>query len=489
MTVAAPYSFIHQVNRFWNSDLFVSWGGLAMRLASAIIVTPFILIFMPANEAAIWLLLQLIFGFNIVVSFGLQATYTRFISYAVGGATIRQLAEGRPSIQPGTSGDFPASVPDIEALSRVTNTLCGVGFSTSIFSALIFSVGAGLASLRPIAELGHPALGWTALSVTVITTTLTVWGQTYISFLLGVGHVLALRRWELITGIGQTISILAAIWLGGGLLALVFVANAWLIFGVIRNAFLTRQYDIENIFKSARPSIDSVVWRAAWSPQWRLGFAVLFTAGVVQLSGIAAAQFLGPAALASYLFHLRLIQTVNNFSLPPLYNRLPQLSAHFAEGRDDLVRDIARRRMSLAYWSFCGAFLAIGFIGGWFIKTFTHAGYQFSSALWAAFGLSFFMERVAGMNAQLVMLTNRVPYLLNLTSGLIYLVVTFTLAPSLGEIAFPVGYLAGLTLASAPIVMFRAHRLHALPFPEFELRTLFFPLLGILAYTLLSAMS
>ena len=489
MTIATLYPIIGQMNRFWNSDLLVSWSGFAIKLASTALVVPFVLIVMPPNEAAFWLLLQLIFSFNTVTSFGFQVTYSRLISYAIGGATLDQLATGRRSIQSGTRSQMPAPSLNKDTLVRVISTLRSVGFATSVLSALILIIGGGLASLRPISTLEMPIIGWIALTVTVFTSTVTIWGQTYVSFLLGSGNVLALRRLELIIGIGQTVSVLATILLSRSFLGLVIVTNAWLVFGVIQNAFLSRRNDIDDAFTTTQRSIDIAVWRAAWSPQWRQGLSVLFTAGVVQFSGLVSAQFLGPVSLAGYLFHLRLIQAVSSFSLPPLYNRIPQLSAHFAEGRDDIVRDVARHRMSLSYWSFCGAFLAVGFLGGWFIKTFTHVGYQFSGALWVAFGVSFFMERVAGMNAQLVMLTNRVPYLLNLTSGLIYLALAFVLAPMLGEIAFPISYFVGLTLGFVPIVVRRAHRLHALPFPEFELRTLALPFLGILAYALLNALN
>lgn len=108
--------------------------------------------------------------------------------------------------------------------------------------------------------------------------------------------------------------------------------------------------------------------------------------------------------------------------------------------------------------------------------------------LWAAFGLAFFIERIAGMHGQLYMLTNKVMYLLNVTSGAIYLGLAVALVGSAGMIAFPIAYLAGLLIAFAPIIMMQTYRIFALPFPEFELRTSAFPLLVIVTYAVIAAL-
>jgi hypothetical protein len=156
--------------------------------------------------------------------------------------------------------------------------------------------------------------------------------------------------------------------------------------------------------------------------------------------------------------------------------------------RFDMLRDLARRRMALAYQSFAAVFIAAGLLGQWFIDTFAAAEYRFSPALWAAFGAAFYMERIAGMHGQLYMLTNKVMYLLNVTSGAIYLVLAVALVGSVGMIAFPLAYLAGLSIAFAPIIMTLTYRIFALPFPEFELRTSVLPLFVVVAYAAIAVL-
>lgn len=474
------------MRRFWNSDLLVSWGVFAVRFASTLVVVPAVLVALPPADVALWLLLTLILGLAGVVSFGLQATFTRLFSYAMGGAPVSRFPEATSLAQrrEAMPCEPAAATPDTEALARVATTLYGMGAALTMVAALLFGVGGTVASARLVDALERPETGWAVVAITVVGAVALVWGQVYVAFLMGVNRVLTLRRWEFVTDLGQAASLIATILLDGGLLALICIANGWAIFGIARNGYLSRRYDVDGAFSRATPALDQEVVRKSWPAQWRLGLGVLFSLGVVQLSGVAAAQVGSPGQVASYLFHLRLITLVNNFSLPPLYNRVPQLAQHMAAGRLDLLRDLARRRMAIAYWTFAGAFFAIGISGQWFIDTFATADYVFSPLLWGAFGLALFAERVCGMHMQLYMLTNRVLYLLNVASGALYLLLAVILNPVLGMVAFPLAYLAGLVLAFGPFIVPRVHRAFDLPFPEFQLRTSVPALLAMLAFIL-----
>jgi len=146
--------------------------------------------------------------------------------------------------------------------------------------------------------------------------------------------------------------------------------------------------------------------------------------------------------------------------------------------------DLARRRMVLAYWSFVAAYVAAGLLAERFVSLALARDYHFDGLLMAALGLAFFVERMAGMHAQLVMLANVVPYRLTLVSGTLAVLFGPALAQVVGVAGLPLGYLAGLLLGFLPQVMRRSHLALGLPWPGFERDTSMYPLLAVAIFSM-----
>ena len=407
------------------------------------------------------------------MAFGTEATYTRHISYAMGG---------RPLL---ATRVMENSEPDIDALRRITSTVLGTSLLLTAICLVLLSVGSAMASHRLINQLDQPTVGWAMLVLVVLSASAAVWGQAHMAYLMGTGRILSLRRWEFVTGVASAASVLAVVLLDGGLLPLISVVCFWWWVGLLRNAWMARRFDVQGSFGSARPAFDRDVLSLAWPAQWRLGVSTLFSQGAIQISGLAAAQFLAAPALASYLFHLRLIQLVNGFSLPPFYNRIPEFARLYSMGRFDGIRELAKRRMRLSYWAFTMSFMCVGLGTDWFITNYTTQGYSFFPALWGAFGVAFFLERMAGMHGQLTMLSNRVPYYLNIGAGVVYLALSPIVVGQLGNVAFPVSYAVGLAIAYTPFAIVMSQRVIQFPYLSFLAATAGLPALVLLFYAAL----
>lgn len=469
-------------HRLWHSDLLVSWGAMAVRLFSMGLVLPAILLLFPAAEAALWFLALLIIGLTVVASFGLEGTYARVLAYAMAGGEIDDIPHGANAHSKETEIAADGS-PNPRALGKLVSTMAATSLVLTGLS-LILGTGAYLFSTRQIiSQLDDPSSGAAVLMLAVLTFAASVWGQQHVAWLVGTGRILILKRLELLTGFGHMGSLLAVMLLDGGLVVLIIVHCSWLWVVILRNAWLSRRFDIEGAFAKAPLRFERDAFERIWPAQWRLGVATLSSFGVLQLSGLIVAGVATPASSAIYLFSLRLATTVSSISQPAFYNRIPAFAALWAQGDLSGLVKTTRWRLQLSYWSFSIAHVGIGVFVTGLLMIFPNTGYTFDIALWTCFGIAFFAERMAGMHAQLVMLTNFVPYKLSIYAGILAILTGGPLTYAFGEIGMPIGYALGMIIGFLPHVMRLSYAALPLGWPDYEKRTSLYPFLLILAYS------
>jgi hypothetical protein len=434
--------------RLWHSPTLMTWGSLASRLLGLMLVLPLVFVRFPAPDVAVWQLFATLLTLLLILDFGLSPTFSRMISYAVGGARIHDLANmAKPALERQNDAD-PATILAVYASMRWLYARLILGM------AVLISVGGSLALKNTISQMDDPMLGWSAWLVVLATSMASVWANAYSSAIQGFNQIATLRRWEILTSLGQIGSSFLVLSLGGNLLHLIAVSQAWVVFGMWRNRKLLLH--IYPALAQAPKQADPLVLKALWPATWRSGLGILMSQGIIQLSGIAYGQLASAAELASYLFALRVITTISQFSQAPFYSKLPTLGVCFARGETTEQLRIASKGMRLASWVLVAGTLGVALCMEPALQLI-HSKVQFvSPALWALMSWAFFIERVGAMHIQLYSLTNHIIWhIANGVTGTVMLILAWLLYPEFGIAAFPAAMLSSYALIYTAYAMYK----------------------------------
>ncbi len=423
------------VSRIWNSPTYTTWGSLLANSLSAVVVLPLVLTRFTAEEIIVWYLIVTFIGLQHVVDSGFSPTFSRIITYLVGGVGIDDLR--RPSkIGTGTL--------DQADLGRVYSTMRPVYLRLAFVWTLLLLVVGSLALIRPISHTQDPRSAWLAWGVVVAVSYVAFQGERYVSYLLGLNQVALLRRWDTIAALGAIATSFLVLFAGGGLLGLVIANQAWQLFKVVRNRWLARTA-MDGLMRTfPREPFDRRIFNSIWPSAWRSGVGVLMSYGVIQSSGIIYAQVGATASVASYLLGMRFMQILTQFSAAPFYSKLPVYSRLYAEGKIQELLQLAQRGMRLAHWAYVLGFGCMAFLMEPILRQIGSNASFPSQLLWTLMGLAFFAERFGAMHIQLYSTTNHIIWhVANGVCGVIYLAVSFGLLKVIGVYAFPVGIIAG----------------------------------------------
>ena len=457
----------------------MTWSSQIVRLLSIVVVVPFVLRVYDANTAALWFLLSVIFGLVLVADFGLAPTFSRLISYAMGGASVKELG------QFSDLSEVDINLPNDQALKDIVATMRGFYIGALLLSGLALAIGGWFALSRPIELLPDQTTGRIASGIVFGATLITVWGQSYIAFLQGIDQIAALRRWDMLIGLGQLISVSLALLNEAGFLYLVMVFYTWHVLQVIQNAWLSRSLDSSGVYSSALNGFNKNVAAIAWPRIWRSGLGLMFSLGTVQASGLIYAQLADSRAISSYLVHLRFIQAVSAFAQAPFYTKLPRMGQLVAGHRFDALRKLVVRGFLLTLGGFACGFLLIALVAEYVLPFVWSDAGIFDPTLWALMGLAFFFERLGNMHMVVYSLSNKIIWhILNSITGSVFIALSVLFFPEMGVYGFPIALMAAYLCFHYLVSAWLSHRTFEINFPLFQLRTTLAPLSLLIIYAL-----
>ena len=357
----------------------------------------------------------------------------------------------------------------------------------SLVALLIGAIVGSLALQKPISMTQNPTSAWLAWAIVIITTLVTFQGNTYSAYLQGTNNIALLRRWEAIFALAATTASVLTVLLHGSLLELIIVQQSWWVINVFRDRWLCKHIQGGRFSSFQLTGIDTEVFKAVWPSAWRSGLGVFMSYGLVQISGIIYAQFGSTPGVASYLLALRLIDFIAEISRAPFYSKLPRLAQLRSSGRITEQVQIARRGMSLAYWSLCIGFLLIGAFSTYVLRVIGSSTQFVPPTLWALMGIAAFLDRFGAMHIQLYSTTNHIVWhIANGVSGLIYIVTSLLLVSTVGVYAFPIGLIIGYLGFYVWYSAIHSYRAFQLKFWRFEPALSFVPFGCILFYTVVA---
>jgi hypothetical protein len=465
----------------WQSPTLMTWGSFGTRLLSVIVVLPLILNRFSTSEISLWYLLSTMIGLQLLADAGFVQTFSRLIAFAMGGAELRELKDMRncPEMR-------EKRQPRWETISQIVGTMRVIYLRVALGSFFLLIIFGTWALFKPVNETANITHSWIAWGVILATTTaVLLFGNRYSAYLQGTNQIALLRRWEMLTALGGIVTSFLVLIFGGRLLALVIANQTWTVLNIVRDRWLCRSMENGRFRRFTVSTINKDVFEAAWPSAWRSGLGVFMSYGLIQLSGVMYAQIESPAAVASYLLALRLIQAASQFSQAPFYTKLPVLATLRAQGNVTQQIKIAKRGMLLAYWTYIAGFLFLGFFATP-ILDLIHSNAKFvSPSLWALLGLAIFVERYGAMHIQLYSTTNHIIWhIANGVSGAIYVFVSLLLFPKIGVYAFPIGMLAGYVGFYSWYSASHSYRAFDLSFWRFERTTGLVPLSIMLSYSM-----
>ena len=453
----------------------MTWGSFATRSLSLIVVLPLVLNRLSTPEIALWYLFSTVIGLQLLADVGFSPTFSRVIAYGMGGLNTFEIKDLR-NIKPLTS----LAEPNWQTIENICSTMRAIYLRLTVISIFLLSTIGTWAMLRPISKMSDARFGWIAWGVILLTSSFTLLGNSYSSYLQGLNQIALLRRWEILTSLGAIGTSLIVLLAGGGLLGLVIANQGWLILNILRNYLLCLKVEGGRFQNFTSQKNDPIVFEAVWPSAWRSGLGIFMGYGLVQLSGIIYAQFGTVSGVASYLLALRLIQMLRQISNAPFYSKLPLLAKLRSEGNLEKQIKVAQRGMTLAYWTYVVGFISLGILTTPLLKLVGSNAEFVSPLLWGIIGLSMFAERYGAMHLNLYSTTNHIIWhIANGVSGIIYLVVALSLFNRIGVYAFPIGTLAGYLGFYSWYSALHSYKAFGLKFWDFEKHVMLPPFLII----------
>lgn len=448
------------ISRLWNSPTFTTWASLFARLGSVAVLLPLVLVRFTQEDVALWLLLTTIASLQVLADLGLSQTFARAIANARGGASLRQLSDLRR--QADAEDCSPA---DMQA--RVIQTLEPTYRLAAVAFLLLLAVVGTYFVTPSVLRSSGVNQGWAAWAIVAASTAVVVWGNAFIAYLTGSERVPLLRRWEAAFALAGLASAAAVLTLGGSLVVLVAVQQAWAVAAVLRNRWICRSD--QRFMEAAGLGLDPEVLKALWPNAWRSGVGVALSFGVIQLSALLYARLQEVGVVATYLLAMRLMQALSTIAQAPFYSKLPTLARLKAAGNDDELLRLASRGMRGAHLTYCIGFLVIGFAVPPVLQVIGSRTEFASPQLWSLLGVAFFLERYGAMHLQLYSTTNHIIWhKANGLTGAGMLLLSLALYSMLGVLAFPLSMTIAYGLIYCPMALVHSYRQFKLKFWPFD---------------------
>ena len=414
---------------------FYAWAALVVRSFSALLLLTIASNSYSQEEIAIWLVILVIGALQAVFDFGISPTVMRFTIYALRTDTAPNVELNNTERERLTR---LRRIPFVKFQSYVRNLYL-------LLAVLVFgmTVLLGLFALWDYTD--GPTQVIELLIVSAVGNAAAIFQLNYATYLNARKQVTSLKKAEALIGVGTLLISLVLILMQTHLI----VVFAMIAFGKIVMTVGLRWVAKRQSYETEGPGRITMEFLAIIFPQTlRAGIAIAASTGVLQISSLLLVRTLDPTEATAYLFGLRALQTITQFSNVPFYTRLPYLISHYVDGqRLTLLQDAQKLilfslalNISLSLVAYIS--LELTFEAGWHNLGVIP---PFHLAVIVSF-LSF--ERLASMYSQIRSLNNRIDWhTLNITNGAFTLVLLIVLLPTLG----PVGYLIGVGM---PILVF-----------------------------------
>ena len=323
----------------WNSPTFTTWGNYGIQSLRLLLVTPLILTRFDETEIAAWYLFASLNFFGTIIGQRLGLTFSRMFAFAMGGAS--NLAPIKGARKQENEGQ-----PNWKAFERAYGTVGSLNFGIAWLNVLI-ALGMGWFGLNNLLD-GYEAKAtiWLSFAVMQATALIGFIYQRYSIALVGMNYVALSNRWDIIFSLLSVIAGSLTLYLSDNLLVLVGVMQSLSLLGLVRAWLLLRFVEEGRVARMKSYTFDREVFGWAWEPTWK-GFVGQFgQMGSLQLTAIIYTAYGTKGEVASYLFALRMMQTISQIAQAPFSAVQPQMSRLRSLGQTGELRSLILERAS-----------------------------------------------------------------------------------------------------------------------------------------------
>jgi hypothetical protein len=429
-------------NRSWDSPVMMTWLNTIARVVSFGTVLPLVLRRFVPGDISLYYLFWSIISLQLLAGSGFLPTFSRFVSYALAGARITDLA----GLVQG-SGTSPVDrAPDPQLFSRIVATLHRVFLVLSLATLPVLALVGTMLLRRPVAESSSPTHAWIAWLIVLSLSPLALYSTQYSSLLQGANRIALDQRWSALFAIFASLSGFASLLAGGGLLSLIAVNQAWQVLSFLRLRWLAHRVLRDLPYDRASAAYSPEIFRAIWPSSWKSFVGVAASNGIMSASGLLFAQRISGVALAEFLFGLRIMSLVSEVSRAPFYTKLPWFNTLRVRGALGELCQAARQAMRRAHFTFLILFFAAP-LGAAVALPLIKSTIAFPrSDFWCLFGLATLVERCGAMHIQVYSTTNDIIWhWLNGVTGMLWIALILLLLPWMGLQAYPLAMLLAYT--------------------------------------------
>ncbi len=341
----------------------VIWNYLAtfLKIASSVLLLPFILKMMPSEEVAIWSVFMTISAFAAVLDFGFNPSFTRNVTYVFSG--VRSLKKEGHGFVVEDNGDI-----DYGLLKGLISTMKWFYFRMAMLLFMLMST-IGTVYIISILKKYHGdktevIIAWIILC---ILNTYNLYTLFYDSLLQGKGLI---KRSKQILIIGQSIYLVIAsvlIMNGKGLISIVSAqAISIIIIRILSNrTFFTKDLKIKLSDTETRPRKDII--NAIYPNAVKIGLAMLGSFIIERASIIVGSLYLSLDEIASYSITVQIISVMGSLAVIYTSTYLPKMAQLRVTNEIKAIKDIYIKGELVLLLTYIIGGISLIFLGDWLL--------------------------------------------------------------------------------------------------------------------------
>jgi len=392
-----------KIGRFTTTPEFWTTVATALRLAGGLLILPWALRVIPADEMGIWYIWGSLGTFSAHSDFGISGTITRAAAfYWVGGEKF--LGTGLSVIPNDAAGPNWNKLEALAKSSKRLYLLLGIGLAVfiAVLGRIFVFRSVNEAVITPKIEIAW----W----IFVGSNAVNLYGRWQSAFINGVGQVAEVARLTVLSTLLYLLVVAVVLKIGGGLLAL---SAGQVLPTVILNCFLNRKIARMRRGQDEIPDGEEEVGlRVLWPTSWRFGIVMVGVFLINNANMLVCARFLSLGETASYGLANQIVTLVTGVGYGLVGVRVPEMVSLRTSGRTHELHRLVGRQLILCVVLYLGSAIALLGFGAGVLEIIGSKTMLPASGLLVFFLFYRFLDFHHGCFGTVIMTENRVPFVL-----------------------------------------------------------------------------
>lgn len=398
------------LKKILESPIMMTWAKDFVRIGVPIFVVPLVVAFYGDEEQTFYFMIQILFAFAIVADAGISSVVVRATSYFYAGA--EQIPKNREEFD--KTEAFEGKSPNYDGIVELLQTTKWIYYLITAFTILLLLTGGVAAFWNLMSQIDHRMDMWLAYGILVVYFGIYMVNVRWSSFMRGLDFVAQEARFTTLT---TSVRILLWIVLLSFKQKPVALTSALLLEGIVLHfyyrGFITKWLKLENIKIKRKGKFNKKLFMTLWPAAWRMGGIQLGNFFVERGNNILVLQIPDTTLMANFTFTTWILKTIFNFSLTPVYSRLPVLFKFAAEKNFTALKKAASGYMFVGLSVITLAYFFLGAAGNPILESLSvDRRLIFPLYLFIIMALTEILDIHSSFHAGVYTSTNHIPFFL-----------------------------------------------------------------------------